>query len=391
MKKALLAYSGGLDTSAILVWLREEMKFDVYCYCCDLGNQPAEDWLKERAKSFGAKDFIFEDMKEEFSHNYAMDVVRSGALYEGEYLLGTAIGRPLIAKRMSDWADKLNIDCLVHGATGKGNDQLRLEQSWSYLCPDKQILAPWKEWEFEGRSDLLHYLESKGYHYEGESKGKYSIDENLFHKSTEGAELEDIESDYDYNSILGKKDKNDERKFQIEFQHGFPIKINNNNVTTFEAFEILNKIGADNSIGIVDIVEERVNGIKSRGIYQTPGGKILSYTLKKLKEINWSHKLTKISNSMAIEYAELIYEGAWFSQAKQSLDSFFEQACQSLNGVIIIEISKSNLRVVSRKSEKSLYSKSLVSFEEDRFKINQSSKGFCLTRNLSYMNEGLVK
>ncbi len=390
MKKALLAYSGGLDTSAILVWLKEQMGFEVYCYCCDLGNQPDEKWLEERALSFGAKEFIFEDMKEEFSKEYAMGVIRSGALYEGEYLLGTAIGRPLIAKRMAILAEKLDIDCLVHGATGKGNDQLRLEQSWAYLCPKKQILAPWKEWDFKGRSDLLSYLNEKGFSYEGEAKGKYSIDENLFHKSTEGAELEEIDGDYDA-SILGGKNQDSSTTVAITFSEGFPKEIDGKAVSAYEAFDLLNQLGTNYSIGTVDIVEERVNGIKSRGIYQTPGGKILLDALKKLKEINWSHKLTKISQVMAIEYAELIYEGAWFSQAKYALDAYFDDACKRLDGQVIVELSNSNIRVVSRKSEKSLYSKPLVSFEEDALGINKSSKGFCMTRNLSFTNEGLVK
>ena len=391
MKKALLAYSGGLDTSAILVWLKEEMNFEVYCYCCDIGNQPDESWLKERALLFGAKNFIFEDMKEEFSQNYAMNIIRSGASYEGEYLLGTAIGRPLIAKRMADWAQKLSIDCLVHGATGKGNDQLRLEQSWAYLCPEKEILAPWKEWNFKGRSDLLTYLSEKGYSYEGESKGRYSIDENLFHKSTEGAELEDIEGDYAFSAIINNKKQTPGEIVEISFSQGFPKEINGKSVNSYEAFKLLNQLGQSHSIGTVDIVEERVNGIKSRGIYQTPGGKILLTALKKLKEINWSHKLTKISQIMAIEYAEIVYEGAWFSQAKYALDSFFEAACKRLDGKVILELNHSSMRVVSRESEKSLYSKSLVSFEEDLMGINQSSKGFCMTRNLSFKNEGSVR
>lgn len=391
MKKALLAYSGGLDTSAILVWLQKELGMEVYCYCCDLGNQPDEKWLREKAFALGAKDFVFEDMKEEFCNEYAMRIIRNGALYESEYLLGTAIGRPLIAKRMGLMAEKYTIDTFVHGATGKGNDQLRLEQSWAYLYPDKEILTPWKTWSFKGRQDLILYLKEQGFPYVGESSGRYSIDENLFHKSTEGGELEDVSLSYDFDVIVGQKISAEPIVVKLSFESAKPISLNGESMPTHKLFEALNEIGRQRGIGIIDLVEERVNGIKSRGIYQTPGGTILFFAIKKLKEICWGHKLTKISQIMANEYAELVYDGSWFSKARESIDAYFDYASKNLTGEISLEIHNSFMKVLSRTSDHTLYSQQLVSFEEDRFDINKSAVGFCQTRNLSFKNEGRVK
>lgn len=391
MKKALLAFSGGLDTSAILIWLQKELNYEVYCYCCDLGNQPDESWLREKAISLGAKEFIFEDVKELFAKEFAMKIVRNGALYEGEYLLGTAIGRPLIAQRMGKIAEKYDIDTFVHGATGKGNDQLRLEQSWAYLYPEKKVLTPWKTWDFKGRSDLIQYLADAGFPYQGESGGKYSIDENLFHKSTEGCELEHVEGPYDWENIVGNVENIEPLALKLTFVNGFAVQLNGENLTADMMIEKLNIFGEKFGIGIVDIVEERVNGIKSRGIYQTPGGTILSLGLKKLKEICWTHKITKISQMMGIEYAELVYDGSWFSSAREAIDSYFDKACESLNGEVELELSKNFIKVLSRKSKQSLYSQKLVSFEEDEFAINKYAIGFCQTRNLIFKNEGRVK
>jgi argininosuccinate synthase len=391
MKKALLAYSGGLDTSAILVWLQKEMNLEVYCYCCDMGNMPDKEWLEKRALSFGAKKFIFDDAREEFVNDYVFNVIKSGALYEGEYLLGTAIGRPLIASKMGKVAEEYDIDIFVHGATGKGNDQLRLEQSWSYLYPDKEILTPWKEWSFKGRNELLNYLEAQGYPYEGESGGRYSIDENIFHKSTEGAELEDVAISYNDEILDHKIEETMPSKITLSFKKGIPFALNGEEYGAKDLLDELNKYGIQYNIGIADIVEERVNGIKSRGVYHTPGGTVLAFALKKLKEICWSHKTTKLAQMMSIEYAELVYEGAWFSTARTSLDAFFNSAAQNLEGTVSLEFGPSFMKVLSRKSEKSLYSKSLVSFEEDEFGINKSAVGFCKTRNLQYINEGKVK
>ena len=391
MQKALLAYSGGLDTSAILIWLQKELGMEVYCYCCDLGNQPDEKWLREKALSFGAKKFIFEDVKEEFCQEYVMNIIRNGALYEEEYLLGTAIGRPLIAKKMGIWAQKYDIETFVHGATGKGNDQLRLEQSWAYLFPHKNILTPWKTWSFKGRGDLIKYLKDNGHLYDGESQGKYSIDENLFHKSIEGSDLEEVESSYELDIDVGRIKEEGHTQVSVIFKKGIPTSINNCAMNSKDIITKLNSLGSQYRIGIIDIVEERINGIKSRGIYQTPGGTILSYAIKKIKEICWSHKTIKLAQIMGIEYAELVYEGAWFSKARKSVNAFFEDACECLTGEVILELQDSFIKVISRKSNNTLYSKKLVSFEEDEFNINKHAEGFCKTRILSFKNEGTIK
>jgi argininosuccinate synthase len=388
--KALLAYSGGLDTSAILVWLREELGYEVYCYCCDVGNQPDKEYIEKKALELGAKEFIFENVQNEFIQNYIYPLLRTGALYESEYLLGTAIARPLIAKRMSHFASKYGIDSLVHGATGKGNDQLRFEQAWAYLCPDLEVIAPWKTWNFKGRTDLIEYLNSKGYEYEGENKGKYSIDENIFHKSIEGGEIETIESDFSIDDLVGLASTEKPERIELEFEQGILSSINGKQYSYVEMLTELNTLGDRFKIGTIDIVEERVNGIKSRGIYQTPGGSILYFALKKLKEVCWGHKTTKLAQNIGIEYADLIYEGSWFSLARLSIEGFFQEASRCLSGSISINLKPYHIQLVSRHSPVSLYSEEIVSFEHDEEEINKAALGYSKTRCLPFKAEGRV-
>ncbi|MBP9707241.1 MAG: argininosuccinate synthase [Oligoflexales bacterium] len=391
-KKALLAYSGGLDTSAILVWLQKEMQLDVICYCCDLGNVENPEQIGEKAYKFGAKKYFFDDCKEEFVKDYVFPMLKAGATYENGYLLGTAIARPIIAEKMANIANEMGVDFIVHGATGKGNDQLRFEQTWAKMCPDVKVLAPWKVWDFKGRQDLIKYLASHGIEYSGESKGKYSIDENLLHKSTEGAELEKIDIEFDPSvlSLLASETKTNEKILTLTFKHGEVESVNNEKMTPAQLLTYLNSIGSQFGIGTQDIVEERANGVKSRGIYTTPGGTILKFGVDKMKEICWNHKMTAIASQLAFQFGELIYQGLWHSMASQAVKGFFDKAGECLTGELTLKIKNNQIFVLKRSSPNSLYSESLVSFEHDGLSINKLAAGYCAVQTLSMRTEGRV-
>ena len=390
--KVLLAYSGGLDTSAILVWLQKELKAEVTCYCCDLGNSPNVNEIETRAIKYGAKDFIVEDLQEAFVEGYILPLVQSGAMYQNKYLLGTAIARPLIAERMAALSTELKMDAVSHGATGKGNDQIRFEMAWARLIPNTEIIAPWKKWDFKGRSDLVNYLASHNYAYEGESGGKYSIDENLFHKSTEGAELEEISNKFDPSSILDlASDTGPASKVSVKFTSGSPVSLSGVPSSAKNILETLNKIGSKHNIGIVDIVEDRTNGIKSRGIYQTPGGTLLKYAIDKLKETTWSYDLEKSASTNSQQFAELIYDGKWHSNAARAIQAFFSMAIKSLSGEVHLIVKNGQIFCEAITSDNMLYNSKVVSFENDEHGINQSALGYSSTITLSSKLEGLVQ
>lgn len=392
--KILLAYSGGLDTSAILLWLKNKFNAQVTCYCCDLGNNPDVKLIKSRAKEYGADDIIIEDQQGYFLEKFAFPMLKSGALYQNKYLLGTAIARPVIAERMAQIAIEGGFDALSHGATGKGNDQLRFELAWARLCPEKKVIAPWKEWEFKGRNDLMAYLKENGFEYQGESGGKYSIDENIFHKSTEGSELENIVEPFDPSTILdsaGVAQKSEKTEITMKFENGVPKEFNGQTVEPVSLMYTLNEIGTQHEIGVVDLIENRVNGIKSRGVYQTPGASIIKFALDKLKEATWGKDVNKTSWYMADQFADLIYQGLWHSNAAQAIKAYFDEAGKTLTGEVSFILSGSNMYCKSIKSDYMLYSKTLVSFEEDGFGINEASVGYCKTLSLQMYQEGLIK
>lgn len=388
-KKIVLAYSGGLDTSAIIPWLIETYKAEVICYCADLGNSLNQEEIGKRAMSLGASEFIFEDLVDEFAQDYIAPFLKSGALYQEDYLLGTALARPLISKKIVQVAKNKKAFALAHGATGKGNDQIRFEKAWSFLAPELEIIAPWKIWDLKGRGDLLNYLKSKDFEY-SEGKKTYSEDLNLMHRSCEGLDLEKIEKNYDSEKTLlwcKKKDRKSE-KISLSFKQGVVTSVNGKEQSISESIKALNALGSDFGIGVVDIVEERVNGIKSRGIYETPGCTILHFALKQLKQICWSKDLYTLSQRIGIDYADLIYKGAWFSQARVCSQAFFEQASQLLSGEVCLELSLNQIKVCSRSSKYSLYQESLVSFEQDEYGVLEASSGFCKTLNLISKQEG---
>ena len=388
----ILAYSGGLDTSAIIPWLLENYDAKIVAYCSDLGNAPDAEWLEKRAMELGAAEFIFEDLKEELVGDYVFPAIRAGAIYQDDYLLGTALGRPLIAERIAKLAKERSAVAIVHGATGKGNDQIRFERAWAYLIPEIDIIAPWKIWDFTGRSDLIAYLESKG--FDANSKeSRFSIDVNLLHKSTEGDVLEDPEKEYDPKDVYEWTTTPDVTSdtatdVSIEFECGIPVGLDGKKLSPATILTTLNEIGGKHGIGIADLVEERTNGVKSRGIYETPGGTILHKVVKVLKHLCWDRPTLSVGSTLSKEYADIVYDGMWHSDARAAIDAFFVKASEVLTGVVKIKLQNGHIIITGRHSPFSLYSGKLVSFEEDEYGLNKASAGFCKTLGFRQMQCG---
>jgi argininosuccinate synthase len=382
-KKIVLAYSGGLDTSAIIPWLRDNYDAGVIAYCSDLGNSPDEGWLGRRARELGACEFIFEDLRDELVGGYVFPAVRAGAVYQDDYLLGTALGRPLIAERVAAIARERGAFAIAHGATGKGNDQIRFERAWAYLVPDIRVIAPWKIWDFEGRADLVAYLESKGFDANAR-QSRFSVDVNLLHRSCEGDVLEDPEMEYDPEDVyewtaphhLATGAATD---LSVEFERGIPVGMDGKRLSPAALLSELNETGGRHGIGVADLVEERTNGIKSRGIYETPGGTILHKACRILKHLCWDRTTLGIASRLGCEYADIVYDGMWHSDARASIDAFFEKASEVLTGSVRMRLKNGHAMITGRSSPFSLYGKELVSFEKDPCGLNKASAGFCRT------------
>jgi argininosuccinate synthase len=392
-KKVVLSFSGGLDTSAIVLWLKQTYNAEVIAYCCDVGNLPSEETLRKRAEELGAVDFIFEDLKDTFAKDYVFPLIRSGALYQNEYLLGTAIARPLIAERVAYYAKKVNADAIAHGATGKGNDQIRFERAWAYLVPDIELIAPWKIWDYTGRKDLVNYIEQQGFTYKGEVNPKYSLDANLLHNSSEGGILEDIGTSYNPEEIFQfvvppTKMKTDFTDLTLSFEAGMPTKMNGKAIAPAALLETLNTVGGQHGIGLVDLVEERVTGVKSRGIYETPGGTVLYKALQNLKQICWGREVHTTSTMLSAVYANMVYDGLWHSDGRQNLEAYFAQAGKKLTGTVGLRLQNGQIFINSRQSPYSLYSEQIVSFEEDTFGLNKAAKDYCRVLTFSQWQAG---
>ncbi len=380
-KKILLAFSGGLDTSAIIPWLKETQDAEVVAYCSDLGNGPDAEGLKRWALQLGAADFIFENLKEAFVSKFAFPAIRAGASYQDDYLLGTALGRPLIAERMAHYALELGASAVAHGCTGKGNDQIRFERSWAYLIPQLEIIAPWRVWNFKGRKDLLGYLSEKGFSLEAKEK-KYSEDLNLFHRSCEGGILENPAEEFEPSEIYKwvspiSKAKKDSITVEISFEQGIPVALNQKKMSAVALLSFLNEVAGQAGVGVLDLVEERTNGIKSRGIYETPGGTVLHLACRALKHLCWDRDLLTTSRSLGAQYGEAIYDGNWHSDLKNAIESYFETASETLCGSVKVKLHQGSVNFVSRQSPFSLYSAETVTFEADEGGVHHLADGYC--------------
>ena len=377
IKKVVLAYSGGLDTSIILKWLQTEYQAEVVTFTADLGQGGELEPARKKAELMGIKSIYVEDVREEFVRDFVFPMFRANALYEGVYLLGTSIARPLIAKRLIEIAAETGADAIAHGATGKGNDQVRFELTAYALNPDIKVIAPWREWDFKSRTDLISFAEAHQIPVAMDKRGDapFSVDANLLHSSSEGKVLEDPWEEappYVYQRTIAPEDAPDRATYiEVEFKHGDPVAINGKAMSPATLLTALNKYGHDNGIGRLDLVENRFVGMKSRGVYETPGGSILLVAHRAMESLTLDREAAHLKDSLMPRYAELIYYGFWFAPEREMLQTMIDKSQEHVEGTVRLKLYKGNVIVVGRKSIKSLYKNDLVTFEDDRGAYDQ--------------------
>lgn len=383
IKKVVLAYSGGLDTSIILCWLREEYNCEVVTFTADLGQGEELEPARRKAEMMGVKEIYIEDVREEFVSEYVFPMFRANALYEGVYLLGTSIARPLIAKKQIEIAKKTGADAVSHGATGKGNDQVRFELGYYALNPDIKIIAPWREWDLNSRTSLLEYAEKHQIPIAKDKRGEapYSVDANLLHTSFEGKILEDPwdgkpHDDMFLRSVSPEAAPDKATYIEIEFKKGDPIAINGVKLSPAALLTRLNELGGANGIGRLDLVENRYVGMKSRGIYETPGGTILLTAHRAIESITLDRGAAHLKDEIMPRYAELIYTGYWWSPEREMLQALIDKSQEYVEGTVRLKLYKGSVTVDGRKSPYSLYSQAYVTFEEDSVYDQQDAAGF---------------
>lgn len=365
-EKVVLAYSGGLDTSIIIPWLKENYNCDVIAMIADVGQGDDIEAVVEKARMTGAAKVIVEDLREEFLTGYVFPALRAGAVYEHKYLLGTSLARPLIAKHQVEVAIRENATALAHGCTGKGNDQVRFEHAFQALAPELKVIAPWREWKLKSREDCLDYAEQRGIPVSASREKIHSRDRNIWHLSHEGGELEDpantpLASTWQLTQSP-QQAPDQEETVTIGFKAGTPISVNGQRLGSVALVELLNEIGGRNAIGRVDLVENRFVGIKSRGCYETPGGTLLLMAHRELEALCLERDLMHFKQQIALKYAELVYNGLWFTPLREALDAFVNETQKEVTGSVTLKLYKGNISVGSRKSEFSLYQTDLSSF-----------------------------
>ena len=383
IKKVVLAYSGGLDTSVILKWLQTHYNCEVITFTADIGQGEDITQVKSKAELHGVKHIFIEDLREEFVSNYVFPMFRANALYEGEYLLGTSIARPLIAKRQIEIARELGADAVSHGATGKGNDQVRFELGYYALQPDIKVISPWREWDLTSRTKLIDYAERHQIPVPTDKRGEapFSVDANLLHISAEGKVLEDPNipaEEYVFSRTVDPSDAPDTaEEIKIQFAAGDPIAINDTMMSPATLLARLNELGGKHGIGRLDLVENRFVGMKSRGVYETPGGTILLKARRAMESITLDRGAAHLKDSLMPKYAELIYNGFWFSPEREMLQAAIDHSQTSVNGEVRLKLYKGNIIMLGRHSPNSLYSEDLVTFEEGTADYNHSdAEGF---------------
>lgn len=380
IKKVVLAYSGGLDTSVIIKWLIENYGCEVVAFAADLGQGEELDPLKEKAIKTGASKIYIEDLKEEFVKDFVFPMLRANAIYEGYYLLGTSIARPLIAKKQIEIAQKEKADAVSHGATGKGNDQVRFELTYYALQPSIQVIAPWRDWKFKSRSDLIAYAEQHGIPVPVTKSKPYSSDRNLLHISFEGGILEDPWNEPPADMFLLSKSPEaapDKATYiEVEYEKGDPVAVDGERLSPAKLLAKLNQIGGENGIGRVDLVENRFVGMKSRGVYETPGGTILHVAHRAVESITLDREVLKIRDGLIPTYAAQVYNGFWYAPERETLQNLMDDIQQKVSGVARLKLYKGNVIVVGRKSKNSLFSEDFATFEKDTVYNQKDAEGF---------------
>ncbi len=393
VNKIVLAYSGGLDTSVILKWLSEEYKCPVIAYSADIGQNEDWDAVRRKGMTTGAEKVIISDLQEEFVRDYIFPAFRANAIYEGSYLLGTSLARPLIAKEQVRIAAEEGADGVSHGATGKGNDQVRFELGYLALNPRLKIIAPWREWNLNSRAKLVAYAQMHGIPVPVTKKNPYSSDENLLHISFEGGLLEDTWNEPDpdmFKLTVSPEEAPDKPTYvEIDFEQGNPVAVDGMRLDPVAVMKRLNTLGGENGIGRLDLVENRFVGMKSRGVYETPGGTVLRAAHRDLESITLDREVLHIRDSLVPEYARLVYNGFWFSPEMKLLQKTMDEAQATVNGTVRLKLYKGNCIPVGRKSDNSLYSQSFATFEEDDVYNQADATGFIRLNSLRLQIQAL--
>ena len=392
IKKVVLAYSGGLDTSVILRWLQDHYGAEVVTFTADLGQGEELEPARAKAEMMGIKQIFIEDLREEFVGDYVFPMFRANALYEGTYLLGTSIARPLIAKRQIEIAHETGADAVAHGATGKGNDQVRFELGYYACDPGIHVIAPWREWDLTSRTRLIDYAEKHQIPIPKDKRGEapYSQDANLPHISSEGKVLEDPWTEADYDLILSRMvtpmaAPDQPTEITIDFEKGDPVAVNGEKMSPATLLAKLNELGGANGIGILDIVENRFVGMKSRGVYETPGGTILFQARRAMESITLDRGAMHQKDELMPRYAELVYNGFWFAPEREMLQAAIDKASERVTGTVRMKLYKGNVMITGRKSPNSLYDEALVTFEEDQVYDQRDAQGFIKLNALRLM------
>ncbi len=380
MPKVVLAYSGGLDTSVIIAWLKENYGYEVIAMTADLGQGEELAPLEEKAIQSGASKIYIEDLRKEFVEEYVFPTLKAGAVYEGKYLLGTSFARPLIAKKLVEIAEKEGAVAVAHGATGKGNDQVRFELGVKALAPHLKVIAPWREWDIRSREDAIDYAEARGIPVPVTKKSIYSRDRNIWHISHEGGELESPANPASYDMLMltvpPEKAPEQPTYVEIGFEQGIPVALNGEKTDSVSLLEKLNEIGGANGIGIVDMVENRLVGMKSRGVYETPGGAILVYAHREMELLTLDRATLHYKEQMALRYAELVYDGVWFSPLREALDAFVDSTQRTVTGTVKLKLYKGNIIPAGVTSPYSLYDEELSTFSRDEVYNQADAEGF---------------
>ncbi len=381
MKKVVLAYSGGLDTSIIVPWLKENYDLEVIACCVNVGQDDDMEAVRKKAIESGASKIYIEDVRDEFINDFAFKALKAGAVYEEQYLLGTSFARPLMAKRLVEIAHAEGAEYICHGCTGKGNDQVRFETGvWSF-DPTLKIIAPWRIWDIASREDAIDYAESKGISVPVTKAKIYSRDQNLWHISHEGGDIEDLANEHDEERVYmmvtpPEKAKNESTYVEIGFEKGTPVALDGVKMGGVEMVTKLNKIAGENGVGVIDIVENRLVGMKSRGIYETPAGTVLYAALRELESIVLDKEALATKHTLSKKYAELVYNGLWYTPLKEAIDAFVDSLAQDLTGKIKLKLYKGNIKVASRISENALYDEGISSFGASDLYSQKDSEGF---------------
>jgi argininosuccinate synthase len=396
VKKVLLAYSGGLDTSVIVPWLRQNYPgCEVICFCADVGQAEELEGLEEKALASGASKLIVHDMREEFVRDFIVPTMQAGAIYERKYLLGTSFARPIIAKHMVDVALAEGADAIAHGATGKGNDQVRFELTVFALAPQLKIIAPWREWNIRSREDAIEYAAEHNVPVTATAAKIYSRDRNLWHLSHEGGVLEDpwnepLEDMFEL-SVSPENAPNEPEYVTVAFEKGVPVSVNGEKLGLIELLETLNTIGGKHGVGRIDLVENRLVGMKSHGVYETPGGTILYTAHRELESIVLDKDVLRAKDRIAIDYADLVYNGRWYTPVREAYDAFVQSTQRNMTGEVRLKLYKGNLIIAGRRSPYSLYSEDLATFGEEAVYNQKDAEGFIRLYGLPLKVQALSK